>query len=186
MAEHAWEQYLAWTSCRSQWRGAQAAGIQARHQYPTDSIEHQEALEPSAVVSQLSDSIESEINDLLADGVVTASKIVRSIFLAGNELLWVEELAVCASPHLVNNSWLEIQEDGAGHVLSGTSLTEKGVESIVTSAHGLIRGHLQTASRQLSGLQLERRYNALSPTIINTRNLADISFIPVKALRVQF
>lgn len=78
---------------------------------------------------------------------MTASKIVCSIFLAGNELLWVEELAVCASPHLVNNSWLEIQEDSAWHMLAGTSLAEKGVESIVTSTYSLVRGHLHTRTQ---------------------------------------
>ena len=37
---------------------------------------------------------------------------------------------------------LKVQEDSAGNVLSGTSLREKGVESIVTTTDGLVRRHL--------------------------------------------
>lgn len=37
---------------------------------------------------------------------------------------------------------LKVQKDSAGDVLSGTSLREKGVESVVTTTDGLVRGHL--------------------------------------------
>ncbi len=37
---------------------------------------------------------------------------------------------------------LQIEKHAAWHVLSGTSLREKGVEGIITAANGLVRGHL--------------------------------------------
>ena len=46
-------------------------------------------------------------------------------------------------PHLVDDGWLEVHEDGPGHVLAGPGLGEEGVEAVITSAHGLIRRHLQ-------------------------------------------
>ena len=48
----------------------------------TDGVEHKEALETSAVVSELSNPVEAEINDLLADGVVTSGEVVGGIFLS--------------------------------------------------------------------------------------------------------
>ena len=77
----------------------------------------------------------------LLTGVVTTSKVVGSILLATDELLRVEELAVSASPHLINHSGLEINKHGTGDMLPSTSLTEEGVESIITS-NSLITGHL--------------------------------------------
>ena len=37
---------------------------------------------------------------------------------------------------------LKVQEDSAGNVLAGASFREKGVESIVATTNGLVRGHL--------------------------------------------
>jgi hypothetical protein len=59
--------------------------------------------------------------------------------LAGDQLLGVEQLAVGASADLVDHSGLQIQEDGAGHVLASTSLREEGVEGIVTACGGMAR-----------------------------------------------
>uniref|UniRef100_K3X2W1 Secreted protein n=1 Tax=Globisporangium ultimum (strain ATCC 200006 / CBS 805.95 / DAOM BR144) TaxID=431595 RepID=K3X2W1_GLOUD len=47
-----------------------------------DSIEHKETLETRAVVSQLTDAIEHEVDDFLADRVVTTRVVVGRIFLA--------------------------------------------------------------------------------------------------------
>ena len=45
-------------------------------------------------------------------------------------------------PHLVDDGWLEVHEDGPGHVLAGPGLGEEGVEAVVSSTDGLIGGHL--------------------------------------------
>lgn len=102
----------------------------------------EEALETSAVVSQLSDSVEAEIDDLSTNGVVTSGEVVSGILLSGDELLWVEELSVGSGSHLVNDGWLEIEEDGSWDVLSSSSLTEEGVEGVITTSDGLVRWHL--------------------------------------------
>jgi len=108
----------------------------------TDGVEHKESLETSALIGELSDSVEAEINNLLTDGVVTTGEVVSGIFLTGDELLWVEELSVGASSDLIDDGGLEIEEDSAGDVLASTSLGEEGVEGVVATTDGLVGGHL--------------------------------------------
>jgi len=73
---------------------------------------------------------------------VTAGVVVGGILLAGDELLWVEELAVGTSADLIDHGWLEINVDSAWNVLAGTSLGEEGVEGVITAADGLVGWHL--------------------------------------------
>ena len=108
----------------------------------TDGVEDEETLETSALIGELSDSVEAEINDLLTNGVVTSGEVVGGIFLTGDELLWMEELSVGTSSNFIDDGWLEIEEDGSWNVLTGTSLGEEGVESIVTTTDRLIGWHL--------------------------------------------
>jgi len=108
----------------------------------TDGVEHKESLETSALIGELSDSVEAEINNLLTDGVVTTGEVVSGVFLTRDELLWVEELSVGAGSDLIDDGWLEIEEDSAGDVLASTSLGEEGVESVVATTDGLVGGHL--------------------------------------------
>ena len=65
--------------------------------------------------------------------------VVSGVLLAGHELLWVEELPVGASPDLVHHRGLQVQEDGPGHVLPGTSLREEGREGVI-GYNGLVGG----------------------------------------------
>jgi hypothetical protein len=108
----------------------------------TDGVEDEETLESSALVSELSDSVEAEIDDLFTDGIMSSGEVVGSIFFTGDELLWVEELSVGTGSNLIDNGWLEIEEDGSWNVLSSTSLGEEGVEGIITTTDGLVGGHL--------------------------------------------
>jgi hypothetical protein len=107
-----------------------------------EGVEDQEALKTSALVSELADSVEDEVDEFLANGVVTTGVVVGGIFLTRDELLWVEELAVGSSADLVNNGWLKIDKDGTWNVLASASLREEGVEGIITIADGLIGWHL--------------------------------------------
>ena len=50
---------------------------------------------------QFPNSVQDEVNDLLANGVVTPGIVIGSIFFACDELLRVEELAVGASANLI-------------------------------------------------------------------------------------
>jgi len=54
----------------------------------------------------------------------------------------MEELSVGSGSNLINDSWLEIKEDGSWDVLASTSLGEEGVESVVTATDRLIGRHL--------------------------------------------
>ena len=108
----------------------------------TNGVEDEEALETSALIGELSDSVEAEVNDLLTDGIVTTGEVVGGILLTGDELLWVEQLSVGTGTNLINDCRLEIEEDSAGDVLASTSLGEEGVESIITTTDGLVRRHL--------------------------------------------
>ena len=60
-----------------------------------------------AVVCKFADAVQAEVHNLLANGVVAAGKVVGSVLLAADELLGVEQLAVCAGPDLINYSGLQ-------------------------------------------------------------------------------
>jgi hypothetical protein len=64
-------------------------------------VEDKEALETSAVIGELADTVEAEIDDFLANGVVATSVVVGGIFLTRNQLLRVEELTVGTSADLL-------------------------------------------------------------------------------------
>jgi hypothetical protein len=108
----------------------------------TDGVEDEETLETSALIGELSNSVEAEIDDLTSDGVMSSGEVVSGIFLSGDELLGVEKLSVGSGSDLIDNGGLKIEEDGSGNVLTGTSLGEEGVESVVTTSDGLIGRHL--------------------------------------------
>ena len=108
----------------------------------TDGVEDEETLESGTLVSKLSDSVEAEIDDLLSDGVMSSGEVVGGIFLSGDKLLWMEELSVGSGSNLIDNGWLEIEEDGSWNVLTSTSLGEEGVESIITTSDGFVGWHL--------------------------------------------
>ena len=61
-------------------------------------------------------------DDLLPDNVVAPGVVVGRVLLAGDQLLRVEELAVGPDPHLVDDGWLQVHEDGPGDVLPGAGL----------------------------------------------------------------
>jgi len=108
----------------------------------TDGVEDEETLETSALIGELADSVEAEIDDLTSDGVMSSGEVVSGIFLSGDKLLGVEKLSVGSGSDLIDNGGLKIEEDGSGDVLTGTSLGEEGVESVVTTSDGLIGRHL--------------------------------------------
>merc|ERR1711967_114538 len=93
-------------------------------------------------VGEGTEAVKSEVDDLLADGVVTTSVVVGSILLAGDQLLWVVELTVGAGADLIDHGWLEVKVDATRHVLASASLGEEGVEGVVTAADGLVGWHL--------------------------------------------
>jgi hypothetical protein len=66
-------------------------------------MEDKETSEASALVRQLSDVVQNQLHNFLADSVVTSDIVVSSIFLPSDKLLRVEQLAagMCQyEPHL--------------------------------------------------------------------------------------
>lgn len=108
----------------------------------TDGVEHEETLETGALVGELTEAVEGEVDDLLANGVVTTGVVVSSILLAGDELLWVVELTVGAGTDLIDHGGLQIEVDATGDVLAGASLGEEGVEGVIATSDGLVGRHL--------------------------------------------
>ena len=91
-------------------------------------MENQEALKTCALVSQLPNLVQEEVNDLLANGAVTLGIVIGSIFFACDELLRVEELAVGASSNLINDCGFQIYKHCAGHMLASACVTEEGLK----------------------------------------------------------
>jgi len=108
----------------------------------TDSVENEETLETSALIGKLSNSVKAEIDDFLTNGVMSSGEVVGGILFTRDELLWMEELSVGSGSDLIDNGWLKIEEDGSWNVLTGTSLGEEGVESIITTTDRFIGWHL--------------------------------------------
>jgi len=105
-------------------------------------VEDEETLEPGAVVRQLSDAVEDEVNDLLPDGVVPPGVVVGGILLSGDDLLGVVELPVGSGADLVTDGGLQVHVDRAGDVLAGAGLREERVERVVRLAEGRLSADL--------------------------------------------
>ena len=43
---------------------------------------------------------------------------------------------------LTDDSWLQVHKDSSGNMFASSSLTEEGVEGVVSSSNGLVAGHL--------------------------------------------
>jgi len=108
----------------------------------TDGVVDEESLQAGTVVGKLSESVQAQVDDFLTDGVVTTGEVVRGILLTRDQLFRVEELTVGTGSDLIDNGGLQIDEDGTGNVLSGTSFGEKGVESVIATTDGLVGRHL--------------------------------------------
>jgi len=108
----------------------------------TEGVEDQETLETGTVVGQFSDTVQNQVDDFFTNGVVTTGIVVGGIFLSGDQLFGVEELTVGTGTDFIDDSGLQINKDGSGNVLAGTSLREESVERVVTTSNGLVRGHL--------------------------------------------
>lgn len=101
-------------------------------------VEDEETLQASALVSQFAKAVQDNVDNLLADGVVASGIVVGSILLAGDQLLWVKELAVCARSHLIDHSRFQVDENSPGNMLASTGLAEESVEAVVSSADSLV------------------------------------------------
>ena len=56
-----------------------------------------------AIVCKFANTIQHQVNNLFSDGVVSACKVVGSIFFSTNQLLRMEQLAVRTSANFINH-----------------------------------------------------------------------------------
>lgn len=120
---------------------------ESRTSSTTERVEDQETLKGRAVVlckvsvfhpkclysivathQNATNLIQSAIQDLLSDGVVTSGVIIGSIFLTTDQQLWVEELTVVTSSDLIDRGRVQIDKDGTWDVFSTASLREDSVQ----------------------------------------------------------
>jgi len=99
-------------------------------------------LETSAIIGELSDAIEDQVNDLLSDGVMTSGKVVGRVLFARNELLRMEELPVGARTNFIDNGGFEVDHDAPRHMFASSCFGKKRVEGIVSASDSLVRRHL--------------------------------------------
>merc|ERR1712223_1944957 len=103
-------------------------------------MEKKKSLKTSTLVSQLPDSVQNQIHDLLANGVVAPGVVVGGVLLAIDQLLRMVELTIGSNSGLVDDSWLQVNEDSSWDMLSASSLREEGLEGVVSKS--LIRRHM--------------------------------------------
>ena len=97
-------------------------------------MKEKKSLKPCSLVSKLPDSVQHQVNNLLANGVVAPGIVVCGILLAIDELLRMEELAVGSTPGLIYHSGLQVNKDSSRHMLASSSLREEGCEGIITKS----------------------------------------------------
>ena len=94
-------------------------------------MKDEKALQPRALVSQLANSVARDVDEFSTDRVVSTGVVVRRVLFTRNELLGMEQLAICSVPHFVHHRRLQIDKDGTGDVLPASCLGEKRVERVV-------------------------------------------------------
>ena len=75
-------------------------------------MEDEETLKTRALVSQLPDAVQNQIHYFFANGVMAAGVVVGGVFLASDELFWVEELSVLPCSDLICKKTEESQSSG--------------------------------------------------------------------------
>merc|ERR1711953_404743 len=114
-------------------------GSKSRAGSSSKGMEEKKSLKSRTLVSQLPDSVQNQIHDLLANGVVAPGVVVGGVLLAIDQLLGMIELTVGSNSGLVNDSGLQVNKDGPWNMFAATSLREEGLEGIVSKC--LVRGH---------------------------------------------
>jgi hypothetical protein len=107
-----------------------------------NSVEAKEALKTGTVISKLADAVKNQIYNLFADGVVTTSVVVSSIFFASDDLLWVVKRAVSSSANFVTYRRFKINQNSTRNVFACSSFCKERVESIIASSDRFVRRHL--------------------------------------------
>ena len=105
-------------------------------------MEDHESLETGAVIGEFADAVKHQIDDFFADGVVTTSIVVGSIFLARDKLLRMIKLAVGTGTDFIAHSRFQINKHSTRYMFTRTSFRKKRVEGIITTTNGFVGRHL--------------------------------------------
>ena len=73
---------------------------------------------------------------------MSSGEVVGCVFLSWNKLFGVEKLSVGSGSDLIDDGWLQIEEDTSGDVFSSSSFTEESIEGIITSSDSFVGWHL--------------------------------------------
>merc|ERR1719225_77555 len=114
-------------------------GSKSRPSTTSKGVEKQKSLKSRTLVSQFPDSVQNQIHDLLANGVVAPGVVVGGVLLAIDQLLGMVKLTVGSNSGLVNDSGLQVNKDGSWNMFSTSSLREEGLEGVVSKS--LVRWH---------------------------------------------
>jgi len=93
-------------------------GAEARSSTTTNRVEDKEPLEAIALVGNLANAIQGGIQQVLANGIMATSVIVRGVLLPADELIWMEQLGIRPSTDLVDDGRLKINHDCAWNILA--------------------------------------------------------------------
>jgi hypothetical protein len=104
-------------------------------------MEDQESLEAGTCISELADTVEDGVDDLLADGVMSTGVVVGSVLLSTDDLFGMVELGVLSGTDLVTDGRFQVDENGARDVLTGRRLGEERVERIIGDTDRFIGWH---------------------------------------------
>merc|ERR1712209_99622 len=111
----------------------------SRSSSTTKGMEEKESLKSSTLISQLTDTVQDKVYNLLANGVVTSGVVVGGVLLAIDQLLRMIKLAVGSDTGLVDDGGFEVNKDSSWDVLSTSSFREEGLEGVISKS--LVRWH---------------------------------------------
>ena len=89
-----------------------------------------EALETVASLGLLAHNVQHGLDQLHALRVVTLGPVVARSSLSEEEVIGAEHRAIGTGTDGVHCAWLEVHEDGAGHVLARARLVEINVDPL--------------------------------------------------------
>merc|ERR1719378_758903 len=132
-------QTQAWISFHNQRETFHKKRRESRSSSTTKGVENKETLKSSTLVSQFSDSVKHQINNLLSNGIVASSIVIGSIFLSIDQLFRVVKLTVSSNSGFINDCWFQINKHSTGHMFATSSFREEGLEGVIPK--GLVRWH---------------------------------------------
>jgi len=93
-------------------------------------VGHLEALKAVRVLGFLADAVHGFVDDLGALGVVALGPVVACAVLAEDHVVWAEELTDRSRSHRVDDTRLEVDQDGPGDVSAARRLIVVNVCSL--------------------------------------------------------